>query len=165
MLRELANNIGRRIRSGGRFFMSTLSRLGAYGSVSKDNRLRTSGGRVGVAGEKLAEKHLKKNGYRILARGHRQRLGEIDLVALDGQCIVFVEVKSRTDVDSGLEAVTRSKQEKLTRAALVYLKQKRLLESPTRFDVVSVLYVDGAAPQLQHIKHAFEAIGTGSMYS
>ena len=172
MLKELAHKIGCQIASGGRFFMSTAKWPFRCCSVlivrqrgAADRRLKTAGGRVGVAGEKLAERHLKKLGYRILARGHRQRRGEIDLVALDGRCIVFVEVKSRTQADSGLQAVDRGKQEKLTRAALVYLKEKRLLESPTRFDVISVEYVDGAKPQLQHIKHAFQATGPGSMFS
>lgn len=172
MLSELIHKIGCQVHSGGRFFMSIAKR--SFHSLcsrifrarnTADRRLNTMGGSVGVAGEKLAEKHLKRLGYRILARGHRQRLGEIDLVALDGQCIVFVEVKSRTNVNSGLQAVDRSKQEKLTRAALVYLKEKRLLESQTRFDVISVLYADGSQPQLQHVRHAFEATGRGSMFS
>lgn len=83
---------------------------------------------LGPAGERATARYLQQLGYRILARGHRQRLGEIDLIALDGNWLVFVEVKtSRCDAAGDpSEAVDRSKQEKLTRAALIYLKQRRL---------------------------------------
>ena len=124
--------------------------------------------KLGLAGEKLAAKFLKGLGYRILARSHRQRLGEIDIIALDGNCIVFVEVKtwgSDTEGDPSL-AVDRSKQEKLTRAAAIYLKQKRLLENPARFDVISIVWnrQSQTQPTIRHFKHAFEAVGYGQLY-
>ncbi len=123
---------------------------------------------LGPAGERAAASYLQRLGYRILARSHRQRLGEIDLIALDGECIVFVEVKARNsdaDGDPSL-AVTTRKQEKLTRAALVYLKQHRLLEQPARFDVISIVWPSQAKaqPTIRHFKSAFEAIGRGQMF-
>lgn len=157
MLPQLIHKIGCQIRSGGRFFMALLRR------GHDDTRLSP----LGPAGERLAAKHLRKLGYRILARGHRQRRGEIDIIALDGKCVVFVEVKARATVDSGqpYEAVDERKQQLLTRAALIYLKQNKLLESQARFDVVSIVYPHGEPPELRHIKHAFEATGFGQMYS
>ncbi len=91
---------------------------------------------------------LQKQGYRILERGHRQRRAEVDLIALDGNCIVFVEVKTRQsdkDEDPSV-AVDRRKQERLTRAALIYLKRHGLIEHPARFDVISVVWPDTRQP-------------------
>ena len=126
---------------------------------------------LGPAGEKAAAAYLQKIGYRILARGHRQRLGEIDLVALDGQCIVFVEVKtwaSDSQGDPSL-AVDSAKQEKLTRAALIYLKRRGLLEQPARFDVISIVWPSSSKavkskPAIRHFKNAFDAVGHGQMF-
>jgi Holliday junction resolvase-like predicted endonuclease len=74
--------------------------------------------------------HLRERGYRILARQHSGGAGEIDLIALDGDCLVFVEVKTRTSRDAGhpTEAITPAKQKKLTDLALIYLKRHGLLE-------------------------------------
>jgi putative endonuclease len=112
---------------------------------------------------------LRSLGYRILARGHRQRLGEIDLIALDGRWLVFVEVKTWQTSQGGdpSEAVNRAKQEKLTRAALIYMKQRNLLQQPARFDVVSIVWSreTAAPPQIRHFKSAFEATGRWQMYS
>ena len=132
----------------------------------------SSGESLGSAGEKAAAAFLQKLGYRILDRGHRQRLGEIDLIALDGEWIVFVEVKtwvSNRGGDPSL-AVDASKQEKLTRAALIYLKRRGLLNQPARFDVVSIVWPKStdsvkSTPQIRHFKNAFDAVGKGQMYS
>ena len=126
---------------------------------------------LGPAGEKAAAAYLQKIGYRILARGHRQRLGEIDLVALDGQWIVFVEVKTWSSGSQGDPslAVDSAKQEKLTRAALIYLKRRGLLEQPARFDVVSIVWPSSSKavkskPVIRHFKNAFDAVGHGQMF-
>ncbi len=126
---------------------------------------------LGPAGEKAAADYLKKLGYRILARGHRQRLGEIDLIALDGNWIVFVEVKTWASNQGGdpSQAVDARKQEKLTRAALIYLKRRGLLDQPARFDVVSIVWPGSdngvkLKPTVRHFKNAFDAIGNGQMY-
>ncbi len=123
---------------------------------------------LGPRGERVAAKFLRQLGYRILERGHLQRLGEIDLIALDGNCIVFVEVKTWSSADQGdpADAVDRRKQEKLTRAALIYLKQRRLIEQPARFDVVSIVWPNdrNARPQIRHFINAFEAVGRREMF-
>lgn len=123
---------------------------------------------LGPRGERAAAKFLQRLGYRILERGHLQRLGEIDLIALDGRCLVFVEVKAWSTAEQGdpADAVDHRKQERLTRAALIYLKKRRLLDQPARFDVVSVVWPRQARaqPQIRHFINAFEAVGKRDMY-
>lgn len=123
---------------------------------------------LGDRGERAAIRFLKKQGFRILERQHRNVFGEIDIVALDKEHIVFIEVKTRTTDQLGqpFEAVDRGKQQKLTRTALGWLKKKRRLNQSARFDVISILWADSAAePQIQHFRHAFEAVGDGQLFS
>ena len=123
---------------------------------------------LGHRGEILAERFLKKLRYKILARGNRNKLGELDLVALDGKTIVFVEVKTRKSTDKGHppDAVDERKQIKLTRLALAFLKRHRLLDHSSRFDVIAITWPDGGKePTVEHFKNAFEATGQGSMFS
>ena len=101
---------------------------------------------------------------RVLKRGYRIANGEIDLIARDGDTVVFVEVKARRRGQPA-EAVTLEKQRRLTLAALHYLKRYGLLEQRSRFDVVAVLWPDDDAdPEIQHIRDAFEAQGRGQMF-
>jgi putative endonuclease len=126
-----------------------------------------SAGTFGDRGERLAERHLRSLGYRILARNVRNSGGEIDLIARDGDTVVFVEVKSRRDVDHGRpeDAVSRDKQSRLTRAALVHLKSRGWLERRARFDVVAIVWPADGEPQVTHFKCAFEPTGRGQMFS
>lgn len=121
----------------------------------------------GDRGEREAARYLRKLGYQILARQSRSRIGELDLIALDGRTIVFVEVKTRSSQVAGhpAEAVTPAKQKQLTRAALAWLKRRRLLDVPGRFDVIAITWQSGAAPTIEHIVNAFEASGMPGMYS
>jgi putative endonuclease len=119
-------------------------------------------------GERAAERHLRRLGYKIVARRERGRLGELDLVAVDGRTIVFVEVKTRQSHAAGhpAEAVGREKQQKLTQLALAYLKRHELLDYPARFDVLAVTWPsDARKPTIDHIRGAFEALGRQGMYS
>lgn len=123
---------------------------------------------LGDAGERAAARYLKAQGFRILARQYRTSLGEIDLIAQDGQCVVFVEVKTRRSSDAGLpvEAVGPAKQAQLTRLALAYLRSQRLLDHAARFDVVAVLWSEGdQPPQIVHYRNAFPPVGRGQMFS
>ncbi len=123
---------------------------------------------LGQRGEAAAERFLKKHGYIIVARGQRDRLGEIDLVAVDGRTVVFVEIKTRQSVAKGhpSEAVHEEKQRRLTRLALAYLRRHDLLENPARFDVISIVWPEGERkPLIEHYKNAFEPIGEGQMFS
>ncbi|MBU4198637.1 MAG: YraN family protein [Verrucomicrobia bacterium] len=123
---------------------------------SADTDTRHAAGRWGEA---QAERFLKTKGYKIL--GRRVRVGdrdELDLVARDGESLVFVEVKTRHSEDFGrpAEAVDRHKRHYLSRAAVRYLKA---LKSPPvcfRFDVVEVIGVEGnPQPRIRHIENAF----------
>jgi putative endonuclease len=121
-----------------------------------------------VRGEQAAERYLKRLGYIIVARAERDRLGELDLVAIDGKTIVFVEVKTRVSSSRGYpaEAVDDDKQRRLTRAALSYLRRHDLLEYRARFDVIAVTWPDSQKQShIEHFKNAFEAVGVGQMFS
>jgi putative endonuclease len=126
---------------------------------------------LGRRGEAIAAKFLRKAGYRIVARGQRSRIGEIDLVAVEGRgaeaVIVFVEVKTRRGDQAGRpdEAVTPEKQRRLAQAALAFLRFHGLLERRTRFDVIAVTWADDQRrPVIEHYRHAFEAAGGGQMF-
>jgi putative endonuclease len=107
----------------------------------------------------LAARHLKRAGFRILARGVRSGLGEIDLIARDGPTLVFVEVKTRRSGEPA-EAVTPEKQRRLTMAALAFARRHHLLETPGRFDVVAIIWPDdGSKPEVQHYRDAFPPVG------
>jgi putative endonuclease len=115
----------------------------------------------GTRSESAAAKFLKKLGYRILLRNYRCPHGEIDLIALDGKCIVFVEVRSTGGDDPAGPAasVDEKKQLRLTNLALTFLKAKRLLDHPARFDVLAVSWPLGRRePLIEHHPHAFEAV-------
>lgn len=122
---------------------------------------------LGERGEHAAEAYLRHLGYHILDRRHRNHGGELDLVALDGQTVVFVEVKTRRDASHGhpADALSRDKQQRLTRAALVYLKQRGWLERQRRFDVVAIFWPpQSPEPQITHYRQAFEAAQRGQLH-
>src|SRR5262245_44327365 len=122
---------------------------------------------LGDRGERLAVRHLKKLSYRILARQSRSRIGEVDVIAHDGEFIVFGEVKTRSSQAAGhpTEAITFAKQQQLTRAALTWLKSRGMLERRARFDVIAITWGDGSEPVVEHYKNAFEPVGRGQMFS
>jgi putative endonuclease len=113
--------------------------------------------RTGKKGEDIACADLKSRGYRIVERNYRCPLGEIDIVAKDGDVIVFVEVKSRKSEEFGDPqlAVGLEKQKKVSRISLTYLKEKHLYPCNARFDVVAIkMLPDGNTIEL--IQNAFE---------
>lgn len=121
----------------------------------------------GDRGEQAAARFLKRKGYRILARQFETRWGELDLICLDGDCIVFVEVKTRRSAETGSpgEAVDSRKQAHLTRAAMYWLKQHGQLERRARFDIVSIVWPDDSRrPTVEHFPHAFDATDLGQIF-
>jgi len=122
---------------------------------------------LGRRGEDAAARYLRKLGYVIVARGHRDNIGELDLIAVDGRTVVFIEVKTRTTHDAGhpADAVDEAKQRRLTRLALSYMKRHDLLECEIRFDVVAVTWPTRGAATIEHFKSAFEAVGIDGLYS
>jgi len=111
---------------------------------------------IGKAGQKAAETFLLKKGYQIITRNFRKNTGEIDLVARDGDYVVFVEVKARKGLEYGLprEAVGRAKQKRIVNMALRYMAQHNITETDIRFDVVEVLMHQGQV-YVSHIENAF----------
>jgi putative endonuclease len=114
---------------------------------------------LGRLGEDLAVAELERRGYAILTRRYRTRHGEIDIVARDGETIVFVEVKVKETAEFGTaaEAVTLRKQRRIVSMAVDYLARNRLAGRPCRFDVVAINGV-GAGAQLTVYKGAFTAV-------
>jgi putative endonuclease len=113
---------------------------------------------LGQQGETLVASFLKDNGYDIVMTNYRNRFGEIDIIAKEGEVIFFVEVKTRTSdhYGDGLEAITASKRRTLIKLALSYLQDRDLLDENARFDVVAVSGKPSEAPTLEIIKNAFE---------
>ena len=107
---------------------------------------------TGLAGEERAAQFLVAKGYKIIARNYNAAGGELDLVARRGQTLVFAEVKTRAYAAFGgpAAAVTRTKQERLTRAALQYIKANAPKFDSIRFDVLCVL-----PEAIEHIENAF----------
>jgi putative endonuclease len=112
---------------------------------------------VGRQGEELARRFLEQQGFRILVCNYRVRLGEIDLIAEEGETLAFIEVKTRTGSSHGhpLEAITTGKQRQLARVALHYLSREPR-ERPARFDVISVLFNRDGSPRIELTRNAFE---------
>jgi putative endonuclease len=111
---------------------------------------------LGKEGEDRAARFLAKKGYKILERNYSTRSGEIDLVALHNGEVVFVEVKTRTSDAYGAPelAVNPRKQLRMIKAALGYIKYKKLHQVPCRFDVVAISGV--AENGVELIQNAFE---------
>jgi putative endonuclease len=123
---------------------------------------------LGERGELAAVRYLKRKGYHIVGRQIDLGVGELDIVAVDGRTVVFVEVKTRRSDAAGTpaEAVDELRQQRMTRAALTYLKSHGLLNCAARFDLVAILWPEDARrPTIEHIQDAFSAVGTGQFFS
>jgi putative endonuclease len=122
----------------------------------------------GTRSERAAQRFLRKLGYRIVRWNYRNEIGEIDIVAVDGQCVVFIEVRSTEGGDAlrPAESVDLAKQRRLTQVALRFLKEHRLLNETSRFDVLAISWPAGARePSIVHYKNAFEAVGRFQLFN
>ena len=113
--------------------------------------------RYGELGERAARRYLKRSGLKFLTANFRSDRGEIDLVFRDRDCLVFVEVKTRSSEEwmRPAAAVDATRRRRLTRAGLDYL---RLLKNPpvkVRFDIVEVLLEEGAVREIRHLPNSF----------
>src|SRR5437762_518179 len=110
---------------------------------------------LGKIGEDLACRELERRGYAILARRYRRRGGELDIVARDGDTMVFVEVKARAGRQFGdaAEAVTALKRRRMVQLALDYVARHHLSNCPCRFDVVSI-HMDEGTPVVNVFQNA-----------
>jgi putative endonuclease len=113
----------------------------------------------GTAGESMAARFLAAQGYEIVICNYKNRYGEIDIIAMDGETLVFIEVKSRRSdrFGSARESVSRAKQKKISMVALGYLKSTGSVRRKARFDVVAV-NSNASAPvnHIELIKNAFD---------
>lgn len=116
--------------------------------------------RLGIIGEELAVAALVARGYAILERRYATDRGEIDIIAEDGDALVFVEVRARATGEFGraAESVTRAKQRQVTRVAIEYLARHQIVNRPCRFDVVAVDRALDDAPHITVYVGAFEAV-------
>lgn len=114
---------------------------------------------IGKSGEEAAVGFLRKRRYKIIQRNYKNKLGEIDIIAKDGDTLCFIEVKTRSSFKFGYpqEAVTLTKQKKINKVALSYLKQYNLLNIPARFDIISVVLNSQNKFDIEIIQDAFSA--------
>ncbi|HDD44474.1 MAG TPA: YraN family protein [Candidatus Desulfofervidus auxilii] len=110
--------------------------------------------KIGTEGEILAKKFLQKKGYKIIATNYKNKLGEIDIIALEKDTLVFVEVKTRTTTRFGLakEAVNKHKQKQIIKVAMCYLKTLNEKNLKVRFDVIAINLKN---KEIEHIHNAF----------
>lgn len=114
---------------------------------------------LGARGEEAAARFLERNGYTILERNWTCFAGEADIIAVNGEALVFVEVKTRRGVDKGLpsEAVNRAKREKYERIALAYIQDHFFGEAVVRFDVVAIIVLSNDRAFIRHHLGAYSA--------
>lgn len=112
---------------------------------------------LGAKGELQARKYLKKRGYLIIENNCRIGGSEIDIIATKGDFLVFIEVKSRSSTHTGLpeEFVDSRKTAKIISGAKLYSARKKYREKFVRFDIISVVLIDGKLV-IDHIENAFE---------
>ena len=112
----------------------------------------------GKIGEKLAVSYLQGEGYKIIERNYRTKLGEIDIIADCKGCICFVEVRAKNSPAFGSPegTILKKKQLQISKAALAYIKRFKLEGKSCRFDVVLVEGVDMPRPEVRLIENAFE---------
>jgi putative endonuclease len=110
-------------------------------------------------GEDLAAKILADKGYEIIERNYRFNHGEIDIIAIDpkDKCTVFVEVKSRQNLEFGEPeySITKNKQKQVRKIAELYLYEKNMQELDCRFDVFAIMFEDFSNPVIHHYENAF----------
>jgi len=115
--------------------------------------------KIGNEGEKLAEKYLKRKGYKIIQKNYRCKLGEIDIIAEQNKVIVFVEVRTKQSEKLGLPqySINTAKKGQISKAALWYIKEKKIVNQTCRFDVIAITYPSNSQePHIEHIENAFE---------
>jgi putative endonuclease len=114
---------------------------------------------LGAKGEKLAAKYLKRKGYKIIQRNYTCKLGEIDIIAERDRTIVFAEVRTKQTEKFGPPqySITAAKRRQISRAALCYIRENKLVGQSCRFDVIAITFSsESRRPRIEHIENAFE---------
>jgi putative endonuclease len=108
-------------------------------------------------GERLALKKIKRLGYKFIAKNYRCPFGEIDLIAKDGDCLVFIEIKTRKGRSTGYakEAIDKRKMRQISKVALAYMKANNCNDIKSRFDVIAINIKDNKN-EIEIIPDAFE---------
>ena len=133
--------------------MNLLEKLKAwFAGKAKPEHLRR-----GELGERAAKKFLQRAGLKFLAANYRSEHGEIDLIFRDGDCLCFIEVKTRSSEEwtRPAEAVDARKKKLLSQTALDYLRLLKNPEVKFRFDIVEVLLRDGEVREVRHLPNSF----------
>lgn len=132
-----------------------LERLGLSGWFKP---VENTAQRHGVIGEKAARRHLELAGLRFLTANYRTKRGEIDLIFRDEDCLVFVEVKTRSSEEwtRPAAAVNAAKRRKIARTAMDYLAELGKPSLKLRFDIVEVLLEDESPVEVRHLANTFE---------
>ena len=139
--------------------MKFIEKLLSKNLYNKENTTAVS---IGNIGEEAAVQALKKRGYKIIARNYRTKMGEIDIVAKDGEYTVFVEVRLRKSnaFGSPADTIDRRKQQKIIKAAQMYAVKNDIYDTPMRFDAVLInADTDGKKlvnTEIEIIKNAFQ---------
>lgn len=109
----------------------------------------------GIMGESKAVEYLKKKGYTIVERNYRTKVGEIDIIARKGNTLVFIEVKTRSNMNYGFpyEAVNKRKLDKIIKTSLIYIKQKGDKGYQVRYDIIEVFLSNDS--KINHIENVF----------
>jgi putative endonuclease len=111
----------------------------------------------GRRSEILAADYLRSIGFRVVSSGFRTTSGEVDLIAWEGDILVFVEVKSRQGKDPPEDAVNLRKRERIGRAARAYIARHRHQDVPRRFDILAITSIPGERPLFRLLRDAFRA--------
>lgn len=112
---------------------------------------------LGNRGEDIAAKLLIEKGYKIVKRNYRYGHGEIDIIAEYNNALIFVEVKTRKNLEFGPPelAVTKNKQRQIRKIAEMYLVENEISDIDCRIDVVAILIKKNLPPEINHIENAF----------
>jgi putative endonuclease len=111
----------------------------------------------GRRSEIQAVDYIRSLGFRIVTSGYRTKGGEVDVIAWEGDILVFIEVKSRQNDEPPEDSVGRTKQRRIIRAAGHYISRHRLQETPYRFDILAVTALPHTKPQFRLLRDAFRA--------
>ncbi len=109
-------------------------------SKNLSEKRKTTAGSIGALGEEAAVKTLRKYGYRIVERNFKTKMGEIDIIAKDGEYTCFIEVKlrKRNDFGTPADAIDHAKRRRIINTAMLYAKMKNIYDTPMRFDAVLI---------------------------
>lgn len=111
--------------------------------------------KTGQTGEKIAKEYLISKGYMILETNYKNKIGEIDIIAMDRDILTFIEVKTRTNYSYGhaFEAVDNRKQRKIINTSMVYIKYNNLVDTQLRYDIIEVYLINTI--KINHLDNAF----------